>query len=120
LYFSAQEGILMFYHIKDLQYEIKICADISQPISSLMFSPDYTSLLLVTGQGTVYSYRPAHSGEAVKLLDTSSSCFLAADFLTPGNNYCVSVTISGEVQVWSLEDGTFLSKLNLGIEVHVT
>lgn len=40
----------MFYHIKDLQYEIKICADISQPISSLMFSPDYTSLLLVTDQ----------------------------------------------------------------------
>ncbi|OWK62341.1 Cilia- and flagella-associated protein 43 [Lonchura striata] len=116
LYAAGSEGILMFYHIKDLQYEIKICADISQPISSLLFSPDYTSLLLVTDQGTVYSYRPAHSGEAVKLLDTSSSCFLAADFLTPGNNYCVSVTISGEVQVWSLEDGTFLSKLNLGIE----
>ncbi|XP_053839965.1 cilia- and flagella-associated protein 43 [Vidua macroura] len=116
LYAAGNEGILIFYDIKDLQYEIKICADISQPISSLMFSPDYTSLLLVTEQGTVYSYKPAHSGEAVKLLDTSSSCFLAADFLTPGNNYCVSVTISGEVQVWSLEDGSFLSKLNLGIE----
>ncbi|XP_030917176.1 cilia- and flagella-associated protein 43 [Geospiza fortis] len=116
LYAAGHEGILIFYHIKDLQYEIKICADISQPISSLMFSPDYTSLLLVTDQGTVYSYRPAHSGEAVKLLDASSSCFLAADFLTPGNNYCVSVTISGEVQVWSLEDGTFLSKINLGTE----
>ncbi|CAN8216018.1 unnamed protein product, partial [Coccothraustes coccothraustes] len=116
LYAAGHEGILIFYHIKDLQYEIKICADISQPISSLIFSPDYTSLLLVTDQGTVYSYRPAHSGEAVQLLDTSSSCFLAADFLTPGNSYCVSVTISGEVQVWSLEDGTFLSKLNLGTE----
>ncbi|XP_014739240.1 PREDICTED: cilia- and flagella-associated protein 43 [Sturnus vulgaris] len=116
LYAAGCEGILIFYHIKDLQYEIKICADISEPISSLLFSPDYTSMLLVTDQGTVYSYRPVHSGEAVKLLDTSSSCFLAADFLTPGNNYCVSVTISGEVQVWSLEDGTLLSKLNLGIE----
>ncbi|KAM4775662.1 cilia- and flagella-associated protein 43 isoform 3-T3 [Cyanocitta cristata] len=116
LYAAGSEGILIFYHIKELQYEMKICADISQPISSLTFSPDYTSLLLVTDQGTVYSYKPAHSGEAVKLLDTSSSCFLAADFLTPGNNYCVSVTVSGEVQVWSLEDGTFLSKLNLGIE----
>ncbi|NXQ48222.1 CFA43 protein, partial [Catharus fuscescens] len=119
LYFSAQEGILSFYHIKDLQYEIKICADISQPISSLIFSPDYTNLLLITDQGTVYSYRPVRSGKAVKILDSSSSCFVAADFLTPGNNYCVSVTISGEAQVWSLEDGTLLSKLNLGIEVHV-
>ncbi|NWX24463.1 CFA43 protein, partial [Aegotheles bennettii] len=120
LYFSAQDGILFFYHIKGLEYEMKICTDILQPITSLMFSPDYTVLLLVTDQGTVYTYKPAHSGEAVKLLDPCSSCFLAADFLTPGNKYCVSVTISGEVQVWFLEDGTCLSKLNLDIEVCVT
>ncbi|NXP52176.1 CFA43 protein, partial [Heliornis fulica] len=119
LYFSAQEGILFFYQIKDLQYEIKICADILQPISSLVFSPNYAALLLVTDQGTVYTYKPTHSGEAVKLLDTCSSCFLAADFLTPGDKYCVSVTISGEVQVWFLEDGTCLSKLSLDIEVCV-
>ncbi|XP_054687133.1 cilia- and flagella-associated protein 43 isoform X1 [Grus americana] len=116
LYTAGSEGILFFYHIKDLQYEMKICADILQPISSLMFSPDYTVLLLVTDQGTVYTYKPAHSGEAVKLLDACSSCFLAADFLTPGDKYCVSVTISGEVQVWFLDDGTCLSKLNLDIE----
>ncbi|NXF00625.1 CFA43 protein, partial [Smithornis capensis] len=120
LYFSGQEGILFFFNIKDLQYEMKICADISQPISSLIFSPDYTELLLVTDQGPVYSYKPTHSGEAVKLLDTCSSCFLAADFLTPENKYCVSVTVSGEVQVWFLEDGICLSKLNLDIEVHIT
>ncbi|XP_027503786.1 cilia- and flagella-associated protein 43 isoform X4 [Corapipo altera] len=116
LYAAGRDGILLFYHIKDLQYEMKVCADISQSISSLIFSPDYASLLLVTDQGPVYSYKPAHSGEAVKLLDTCSSCFVAADFLTPGNKYCVSVTISGEVQVWFLEDGTCLSKLNLDIE----
>nr|XP_009940629.1 PREDICTED: WD repeat-containing protein 96 [Opisthocomus hoazin] len=116
LYAAGREGILFFYHIKDLQYEMKICADILQPISSLMFSPDYTILLLVTGQGTVYTYKPAHCGEAVKLLDARSSFFLAADFLSPGNKYCVSVTIAGEVQVWFLEDGTCISKLNLDIE----
>ncbi|NWI85668.1 CFA43 protein, partial [Pitta sordida] len=119
LYFSAQEGILFLYHIKDLQYEIKICADIWQPISSLIFSPDYTKLLLFTDQGPVYGYKPAHSGKAVKLLDPCSSCFLAADFLTPGDTYCVSVTTSGEVQVWFLEDGICLSKRNLDIEVYV-
>ncbi|XP_009867672.1 PREDICTED: WD repeat-containing protein 96, partial [Apaloderma vittatum] len=116
LYAAGNEGILFFYHIKDLQYEKKICTNILQPISSLLFSPDYTMLLLVTDQGTVYIYNPSHSEEAVKLLDTCSSCFLAAGFLTPENKYCVSVTISGEVQVWFLEDGTCLSKLNLDIE----
>ncbi|KAM9611800.1 cilia- and flagella-associated protein 43 isoform 1-T2 [Morphnus guianensis] len=116
LYAAGSEGILFFYHVKGLQYEMKICADILQPISSLIFSPDYTILLLVTDQGTVYTYKPAQSGEVVKLLDACSSCFLAGDFLTPGNKYCVSVTISGEVQVWLLEDGTCLSKLNIDIE----
>ncbi|KAM9012129.1 cilia- and flagella-associated protein 43 isoform 1-T2 [Ara ararauna] len=115
LYTAGSEGILFFYQIKGLQYEMKIYADILQPISSLIFSPDYTVLLLVTDQGTLYTYTPAHSGEAVKLLDTCRSCFLAADFL-PGNKYCVSVTISGEVQVWLLKDGTGLSKLNLNVQ----
>ncbi|NXK23200.1 CFA43 protein, partial [Arenaria interpres] len=119
LYFFAQEGMLFFYHIQGLQYEMKICADILQPISSLVFSPDYTVLLLVTDKGTVYTYEPVHGGEAVKLLDACSTCFLAADFLTPGDKYCVSVTSSGEVQVWFLEDGTCLSKLSLNIEVRV-
>lgn len=50
LCFSAQEGILFFYQIKGLQYKMKIYADILQPISSLIFSPDYTVLLLVTDQ----------------------------------------------------------------------
>ncbi|XP_069737532.1 LOW QUALITY PROTEIN: cilia- and flagella-associated protein 43-like [Phaenicophaeus curvirostris] len=116
LYAAGNGGVLFFYHIKDLQYETKICVDILKPISSLIFSPDYAVLLLVTDQGTIYAYKPAHSGEAVKLLDTCSSCFLTADFLTPGDKYCVSVTISGEVQVWFLEDGTCLSKLNLDIQ----
>ncbi|NWQ72821.1 CFA43 protein, partial [Columbina picui] len=120
LYFSAQGGILFLYHIKDLHYEMKICADILQPITNLIFSPDYTVLLLVTDQGAVYTYKPPHSEEAVKLLDACSGYFLAADFLTPGNKYCVSVATSGEVQVWVLEDGTCLSKLNLNMEVHVT
>ncbi|NXP07886.1 CFA43 protein, partial [Thinocorus orbignyianus] len=119
LCFSAQEGMLFLYRIKGLQYEMKICAEILQPISSLIFSPDYSVLLLVTDKGTAYTYKPAHSGEAVKLWDARSTCFLAADFLTPGDKYCVSVTSSGEVQVWFLEDGTSLSKLNLDIEVRV-
>ncbi|XP_071668229.1 cilia- and flagella-associated protein 43 isoform X3 [Patagioenas fasciata] len=116
LYATGSGGILFFYYIKDLHYETKICADILQPITSLVFSPDYTVLLLVTDQGAVYTYKPPHSEEAVKLLDACSGYFLTADFLTPGNEYCVSVATSGEVQVWFLEDGTCLSKLNLNME----
>ncbi|NWI16625.1 CFA43 protein, partial [Crypturellus soui] len=119
LYFSAQEGIVFRYDIKGLQYEMTVCTDILQPISSLIFSPDYTILLIVTTEGTIYTYKPGHK-EAEKLLDACSSCFLSADFLTPGNKYCVSVAISGEVQVWLLEDGTCVSKLSLDTEETIT
>ncbi|XP_072196068.1 cilia- and flagella-associated protein 43 [Excalfactoria chinensis] len=116
LYTAGIEGILYVYHISDLQYEMKICADISEPISTLAFSPDYTILLIVTDQGTIYAYKPAHTEGAVKLSNAFSSYLLAADFLTPGDKYCVSVTISGEIQVWLLENGTCLSMLKLDIE----
>uniref|UniRef100_A0A8D0KRK5 Cilia- and flagella-associated protein 43 n=1 Tax=Strix occidentalis caurina TaxID=311401 RepID=A0A8D0KRK5_STROC len=62
---SASEGILFFYHIKGLQYEMKICADILQPISSLIFSPDYTVLLLVTDQATAMACCPSSNSVAV-------------------------------------------------------
>ncbi|OXB82375.1 UNVERIFIED_CONTAM: hypothetical protein H355_009300 [Colinus virginianus] len=102
---AGLEGILYFYQIRDLQYEMKICTDISEPISTLIFSPDYTILLIITDQpcdglvlficqGTIYTYEPAHRGEAVKLLDGFSSYLLAADFLTPGDKYCVATAMA--------------------------
>ncbi|XP_068805797.1 cilia- and flagella-associated protein 43 isoform X2 [Struthio camelus] len=94
LYTAGSEGIVFCHRIRGLQYEMTVCVDISQPISSLIFSPDYTTLLIVTKQGTTYTYRPAHSGEAVKLLDACSSCVLSADFLTPGNKYCVATAMA--------------------------
>uniref|UniRef100_A0A669PYB1 Cilia- and flagella-associated protein 43 n=1 Tax=Phasianus colchicus TaxID=9054 RepID=A0A669PYB1_PHACC len=90
LYTAGIEGVLYFYHIRDLQYEMKMCTDISEPISTLIFSPDYTILLIITDQGTIYSYEPAHGGEAVKLLNAFSSYLLAADFLTLGDKYCAT------------------------------
>ncbi|KAM8806103.1 cilia- and flagella-associated protein 43 [Eudromia elegans] len=116
LYTAGNEGIVFRYDIRGLQYEMTVCTDILQPISSLVFSPDYTILLIATTEGTIYTYKPGHTGEAIKLLDACSSCFLRADFLTPENKYCVSVAVSGEVQVWLLEDGTCLSKLSLDTE----
>ncbi|NWX82783.1 CFA43 protein, partial [Nothoprocta pentlandii] len=120
LYTAGNEGIVFRYDIKGLQYEMTVCTDILQPICSLIFSPDYTILLIVTTEGSIYTYKPGHTGEAVKLLDAGTSCFLSADFLTPENKYCVSVAISGEVQVWLLEDGTCLSKLSLDTEENLT
>uniref|UniRef100_G1NDS8 Cilia- and flagella-associated protein 43 n=1 Tax=Meleagris gallopavo TaxID=9103 RepID=G1NDS8_MELGA len=65
LYFSAQEGVLYVYRIRGLQYEMEICADISEPISSLIFSPDYTILLIITDQATAMACCPSSNSVAV-------------------------------------------------------
>ncbi|KYO40613.1 cilia- and flagella-associated protein 43 isoform A [Alligator mississippiensis] len=104
LYAAGSDGVVHMCQPKDSFYTMKNYLDVSEPITSLVFSPDYSRLLVETEKVRE---------EAVKLLDASSSHFLSADFLTPGNKYCVSVAISGEVHFWLLEDGTCISKLSL-------
>ncbi|XP_073210543.1 cilia- and flagella-associated protein 43 isoform X4 [Lepidochelys kempii] len=72
--------------------------------------------LYAAGSGSVYVYKPSQNEKVIKLLDACNDHFLSADFLTPGNKYCVSVAISGEVHVWLLEDGAFISKLCLNTQ----
>uniref|UniRef100_A0A8C8AIJ6 Cilia- and flagella-associated protein 43 n=1 Tax=Otus sunia TaxID=257818 RepID=A0A8C8AIJ6_9STRI len=58
-------SVLQQKPLPDLQYEMKICADILQSISSLIFSPDYTVLLLVTDQATAMACCPSSNSVAV-------------------------------------------------------
>ncbi|XP_038265646.1 cilia- and flagella-associated protein 43 isoform X3 [Dermochelys coriacea] len=116
LYAAGSDGIVHFYQIKGTHYQMDNCFDVSEPIINLVFSPDYNILLIETDKGSVYVYKPSQNEEVVKLLDACNDHFLSADFLTPGNKYCVSVAISGEVHVWLLEDGAFISKLCLNTQ----
>ncbi|XP_075791642.1 cilia- and flagella-associated protein 43 isoform X2 [Pelodiscus sinensis] len=117
LYAAGTDGIVQVYQIKGSYYQVDDYFDVAEPITSLVFSPDYNTLLVETYKGSVYIYKTSHNEEIIKLLDAYNDHFLSADFLTPGNKYCVSVAISGEVHVWLLEDGTFISKLCLNSEV---
>ncbi|XP_073210542.1 cilia- and flagella-associated protein 43 isoform X3 [Lepidochelys kempii] len=116
LYAAGSDGIVHFYQIKGTHYQMDNCFDVSEPIISLVFSPDYNILLVETDKGSVYVYKPSQNEKVIKLLDACNDHFLSADFLTPGNKYCVSVAISGEVHVWLLEDGAFISKLCLNTQ----
>ncbi|XP_074855314.1 cilia- and flagella-associated protein 43 [Carettochelys insculpta] len=116
LYAAGSEGIVQFYQIRGTHYHVENCLDVSEPVTTLVFSPDYSTLLVETDTGSVYVCKPSLDEDMVKLLDACNDRFLSADFLTPGNKYCVSVAISGEVHVWLLEDGTFISKLCLNTQ----
>uniref|UniRef100_A0A452IXK7 Cilia- and flagella-associated protein 43 n=1 Tax=Gopherus agassizii TaxID=38772 RepID=A0A452IXK7_9SAUR len=89
LYAAGSDGIVRFYQIKGTHYQMDDSFDVSEPITSLDFSPDYNTLLVETDKGSVYVYQPSQNEEVIKVLDACNDHFLSADFLTPGNKYCV-------------------------------
>ncbi|XP_033885994.1 cilia- and flagella-associated protein 43 isoform X1 [Acipenser ruthenus] len=116
LYAAGIDGILRCIHIKGMNVEVDICCALEEPIRNIGFSPDFESLVLASHKGAIYRYSPGQPGEVSRILDVCSGNFVAAAPLSPGNQYCVSVRESGEVQVWSLEDGDCTSALSLKVQ----
>ncbi|XP_053162414.1 cilia- and flagella-associated protein 43 isoform X2 [Hemicordylus capensis] len=113
LFAAGNDGVVRFYKIKGTSYEVEDCLDMEEPITSLIFSPDYVNLLVETEKGSLYIFNPNVNEDVIQLLDASEEQFIGADFIVPGTKYCVSVAKSGEVHVWQVEDGTCVSKLCL-------
>ncbi|XP_061492058.1 cilia- and flagella-associated protein 43 [Rhineura floridana] len=113
LYAAGSDGFVRFYRIKGNSFQMEDCLEVEEPITNLVFSPDYVYLLVETEKGSLCIFNPNDNEDVIELLDASISRFVAADFVVPGNKHCVSVAESGEVHVWQLEDGSFVSKLCL-------
>ncbi|KAK1164357.1 cilia- and flagella-associated protein 43 isoform X1 [Acipenser oxyrinchus oxyrinchus] len=116
LYAAGIDGILRRIHIKGMNVEVDICCALEEPIRNIGFSPNFESLVLASHKGAIYRYSPSQPGKVSRILDVRSGNFVAAAPLSPGNQYCVSVRESGEVQVWSLEDGDCTSALSLKVQ----
>ncbi|XP_026523209.1 cilia- and flagella-associated protein 43 [Notechis scutatus] len=113
LYAAGTDGFVRLYKIKGTSFQAEDCFEIEEPITTLFFSPDYIYLLVETEKGSLYIFNPNSNEDVIALLDASMSQFLAADFIVPGNTHCVSVAKSGEIQVWQLDNGAFISTLCL-------
>nr|KAF6303548.1 cilia and flagella associated protein 43 [Myotis myotis] len=79
----------------------------------MMFSPSYKMLLIQAGKGSVYIYTFGEEPTLDKILEACDGKFQAIDLITPGNEYCMTATYSGDVCIWRIEDGTCISRLSL-------
>ncbi|XP_077205761.1 cilia- and flagella-associated protein 43 isoform X2 [Paroedura picta] len=113
LYAAGNDGIVRCYQIKGTQFQTEDCLETEDPITNLIFSPDYTYLLVETEKGTLYVFNPNDNEDVIQFLDASKGQFLGADFIVPGSKHCVSVAESGEVHIWQTEDGACISKISL-------
>ncbi|XP_072477632.1 cilia- and flagella-associated protein 43-like isoform X2 [Notamacropus eugenii] len=118
LFVSGNDGIVHCFSIKETHYRVKDYFDVQEPVGNIVFSPDYTLLLVGTIKGSVYTYTFGEEPKVKTILDTYGGNMQVIDFITPGNKYCVSVTALGEICIWLLENGSHVSKLNLRTEVN--
>ncbi|XP_062319806.1 cilia- and flagella-associated protein 43 [Osmerus eperlanus] len=117
LFVSGKESLLRCLKIKGDHVEVTQHWNLDEPASTITFSPDYDTLMLTSHTGRIYKYEPTKSEKVVNVLDVLSGNFVAAASLYTERNVCVSVRDSGEMQVWSLDDGICIGTLSLQVKV---
>ncbi|EAW49605.1 cilia and flagella associated protein 43 [Homo sapiens] len=110
---SGIDGFVYSFIIKDRSYMIEDFLEIERPVEHMTFSPNYTVLLIQTDKGSVYIYTFGKEPTLNKVLDACDGKFQAIDFITPGTQYFMTLTYSGEICVWWLEDCACVSKIYL-------
>ncbi|XP_060780955.1 cilia- and flagella-associated protein 43 [Neoarius graeffei] len=114
---TGPDGVLKTLQIKGNQVEVVETLTLVEPVSSLCFSPDYETLLLSSTAGRIYKYNPGLKNDVVKVLDVLCGDFIAAAPVYAEKNLCVSLRESGELQLWSLEDGDCIASISLHTNV---
>ncbi|KAL2769304.1 cilia- and flagella-associated protein 43, partial [Daubentonia madagascariensis] len=110
---SGIDGFVYSFIIKDSSYKVEDFLEIERPVEHLMFSPNYKMLLIQTDKGSVYVYTFGEEPALDKVLDACDGKFQAIDFVTPGTEHFMTLTHSGEVCVWWMEDCACVSKIYL-------
>nr|XP_023495626.1 cilia- and flagella-associated protein 43 isoform X2 [Equus caballus] len=110
---SGVDGIVYSFIIKDSNYKVENFLEVEEPVDHMMFSPSYKMLLIQTDKGSVNIYTFGEEPTFDKVLDACDGKFQAIDFITPGNEYCMTLTHSGEVCIWYIEDCACVSRIYL-------
>nr|XP_020017388.1 cilia- and flagella-associated protein 43 [Castor canadensis] len=110
---SGIDGIVYSFIVKDSSYNVGNFLEVDEAVEQLMFSPSYKMLLIQTEKGSLYLYTFGKEPALDKVLDACDGKFQAIDFVAPGTKYFMTLTLSGEVCVWWIEDCTCASKIYL-------
>uniref|UniRef100_F7ESQ5 Cilia- and flagella-associated protein 43 n=1 Tax=Ornithorhynchus anatinus TaxID=9258 RepID=F7ESQ5_ORNAN len=76
---NAYFGVIFHYH----------SCDVSEPVRNILFSPNYRRLLIETVKGSIFTCIPMDMANIDTVLDVCQGDFVANDFITPGNKYCL-------------------------------
>lgn len=115
LYAGGQDGVLRLIDIKSEDCKIIEQRAVGKPISSLTFSPSYKHMVIGSIQGTLHLYEAGNT-ESLKMLKDLHWGTVVGIGCLPGNEYVVSIKEDGELQVWTMDKGHFVSSVSIGIQ----
>uniref|UniRef100_A0A3Q4HZ76 Cilia- and flagella-associated protein 43 n=1 Tax=Neolamprologus brichardi TaxID=32507 RepID=A0A3Q4HZ76_NEOBR len=75
--------------IKGTQINIAQTWQLERPVTTVMYSPDYKTLLFSSNTGQIYVLNPAQSDRIVKIFDVLSGNFVTATLLHNDKSICV-------------------------------
>ncbi|XP_056465930.1 cilia- and flagella-associated protein 43-like [Gadus chalcogrammus] len=114
LYVAGKDRLLHCLKVNGTRVEISQTLEVEEAIRTVVFSPDYNSLLLVSSSGQIYRHQPLKPGSMENILDVLTGGFAAAASM--GQDTFVSVRECGELQQWSSE-GDLTGSLSLRTQV---
>nr|XP_054378793.1 cilia- and flagella-associated protein 43 isoform X7 [Pongo abelii] len=119
LYIGCEEGHLLMVNGDTLKVTVLNKIEEESPLEDRRNFISPVTLVyqkegvLASGIGSVYIYTFGKEPTLNKVLDACDGKFQAIDFITPGTQHFMTLTHSGEICVWWLEDCACVSKIYL-------
>ncbi|XP_076101511.1 cilia- and flagella-associated protein 43-like isoform X1 [Mytilus galloprovincialis] len=114
LYVGGQDGMLRLIDTKSEDCRVLEQCNINHPIKSLSFPPSYRRLAIGSCQGSLHLYEAGIPNSLKLLKDLHWGTIMGIGCLT-GNEHVVSVKEDGELQVWTMDKGKFVSSVSVGV-----
>ncbi|VDI25940.1 Hypothetical predicted protein [Mytilus galloprovincialis] len=114
LYVGGQDGMLRLIDTKSEDCRVLEQCNINHPIKSLSFPPSYRRLAIGSCEGSLHLYEAGIPNSLKLLKDLHWGTIMGIGCLT-GNEHVVSVKEDGELQVWTMDKGKFVSSVSVGV-----
>ncbi|CAG5125993.1 unnamed protein product, partial [Candidula unifasciata] len=108
------DGVIRLLDVTKDKIALKEELNVTYPVSSLAFSPNYMTLAWGSPDGTIEHYICGNKNSKTTLLDVKHGLIVGIGALPLGSDCAVSLRESGLLQVWKITDGTFQSELQIG------
>ncbi|XP_074642124.1 cilia- and flagella-associated protein 43-like isoform X2 [Tubulanus polymorphus] len=111
---GGEDGVLRLLDVSGHKLKSVETLQYGSPISSLSFNSSYSKVAVGGTHGCVNLLDIKSSTISPPLFDVHHGNFIAAGYLYPGTEHCITLKEDGLLQTWSAESGKLVSSMPIG------